>query len=489
MASPYELLEKLQESASKSGEQKLEEEAKRKLAAGEELSSEERQILTYGVDEMQRRKGLKEQIQDRDAQAEKYIADIAKKEEEEKEQDIIKKYQALDLPVPGSDKKEIQAPVGLGPTPDRVYNAPEKPSEAKPTSLLDATRQAQQKTKAPKPADSTDGAPLSLRGEQKAPPAKEPTIQETLQERLSGIAKRRGEAKAERDEKRKRADWGEVASIIGRALAQMGAAAQGMRTGVDMSKAIGPALVDWEKKRDRIDNDYSQEISLLNKESDDAARLADRAQDRQDRKDAADLAWTRKKEAINLAAKKEASEANAKRILSSTKALMAGKSQDLENQVKQNDNLIKDYDRQEKDIADLTTDLANPAITLQALMPRIQKYIPMDELKKDELWGADQLADEKEIIEMLTGKANVLRQARNEARSVNSSLQKGLVKIKSTTPEDYAQGKEPSAPAAPEAPAAPQAEAKNPDVQAYADEYFGGDYDRAYKILKRKGEI
>jgi len=364
MASPYELLNKLQESASKSEEQKLEEEAKRKLAKGESLSEQERQILTYGVDEMKRRKGLKEQIQDRDAQAEKYTADIAKKEEEEKEQDKIKKYQALDLPVPGSDKKEIAAPSGLGPTPDRMYNAPEQPSEAKPTSLLEATKQAQQKTKAPKPASSTEErAPLSLAGEKKAPPAKEPTIQEKLQERLSGLETRRKEAKEEREEKRKGADWGELASIIGRSLVQIGAAQQGLRTGVDMSKAVGPALIDWEKKRDRIDNDYAQEIKELNAEQKETIRLAERAEDKEAREEYQKQQAKIEAEKSRASIERERIKQEGKLTAENLKALASQNKAAIKAQFKLTEDKVKEYESRAKKINELDALIVSNADT------------------------------------------------------------------------------------------------------------------------------
>lgn len=403
MSTPYELLNRLQESKAKSKEEKLEEEARRKLEAGEELSSEEQQVI-------------------------------------EKPQSVLSKVAAPTTPKSVSDKMDTV-----------------EPKETKSTSLLEATKKAQQKTTAP--GDKTEVAPPPtppLSEDEKTPPAKKPTIQETLQGRLGELKSQRKTAKTERETKRREADWGELASIIGRSLAQIGAAQQGLRTGVDLSKSIGPALIDWEKRRDRIDADYDRDISLLNKQADEAVRIAERAQDKQDREEAANLAWDRKKEAINLTTTKETKEANAKRILASTKALMAGKSQDIENQINQNNKLITDYDKQEKDIADLTTDLASGKVPLSALMPRIQKYIPIKELERDEtLPWSDDLADPDEIIEMLTGKAATLRQARQETLGVNSSLQKGLVKIKSTTPEDYAKGvtavsvEEPSMPQAP----------------------------------------
>jgi hypothetical protein len=342
MASPYELLSKLQASASKSEEEKLEEEAKIKLAKGEELSEQERQILTYGVEELQRRGRLKEQIQERDAAAEKYTADITKKEEAEKEQAKIDKYKALDLPVPGSLKEEIPAPVGLGPTPDRMYNALEP--EAKPTSLLEATQKAQQKTKAPKPAATPEGASLSLTGEEKAPPAKEPTIQETLKERLSGLDARRTEAKAEREQKRKEADWGQLASIIGRSLAQIGAAQQGLRTGVDMSKAVGPALIDWEKKKDRIDADYAQNIKELESERREATRLAERAEDQEIRDRYRKEDYEKQKELENLKYNNKLRKDNAKGILSEAKAMMKGDIASFKNNIAAEKGKLKDYE-------------------------------------------------------------------------------------------------------------------------------------------------
>lgn len=61
-------------------------------------------------------------------------------------------------------------------------------------------------------------------------------------------------------ERATRAEWADVAQTIGRAVAQFGAAQQGMSTGRDMSGLnFGPG-VDWEKRIDRYGKDYERQV-------------------------------------------------------------------------------------------------------------------------------------------------------------------------------------------------------------------------------------
>lgn len=349
-------------------------------------------------------------------------------------------------------KEAPVAPVGLGPTPDRMYNALEP--EAKPTSLLEATQKAQQKTKAPKPAATTEGASLSLTGEEeKAPPAKEPTIQETLKERLAGLDARRQEAKAEREQKRKEADWGELASIIGRSLAQIGAAQQGLRTGVDMSKAVGPALIDWEKKKDRIDADYAQNIKELESERREATRLAERAEDQEIRDRYRKEDYEKQKELENLKYNNKLRKDNAKGILSEAKAMMKGDIASFKNNITAEKGKLKDY---EDELAKLNQ-LKGSIAANEKSNKIIEKATPLlgDLVDKDKFLWFDIRKSNEEIDALANQRIEALTTAINQAKDSIKRQQEQVVRLKSTTPEQYAQGREPAAPSTPQAPQAP----------------------------------
>jgi hypothetical protein len=76
-----------------------------------------------------------------------------------------------------------------------------------------------------------------------------------------------------------------------------------------------------------------------------------------------------------------------------------------------------------------------------------------------------------------------LTTAINQAKDSIKRQQEQVVRLKSTTPEQYAQKK---APASRQAPAEQE---KNPDIQEYADKFMGGDYNKAYQFLKNRGDI
>jgi len=378
-------------------------------------------------------------------------------------------------------KEGPSAPTGLGPTPDRVYNASEP--EAKPTSLLEATQKAQQKTKAPKPAATTEGASLSLTGEEKAPPAKEPTIQETLKERLAGLDARRKEAKAEREQKRKEADWGELASIIGRSLAQIGAAQQGLRTGVDMSKAVGPALIDWEKKKDRIDADYAQNIKELESERREATRLAERAEDQEIRDRYRKEDYEKQKELENLKYNNKLRKDNAEGILAEAKAMMKGDLASFKNNIAAEKGKLADYEGELAKLNQLKGSIA--ADVKQSEIIKNATPLLGNLIEKDKFLKFDIAKSKDEIDALANQRIEALTTAINQAKDSIKRQQEQVVRLTSTTPEQYAQKQAPAPRQAP----APAEQAKNPDVQEYADAYLDGDYDRAYEILKRKGQL
>lgn len=66
-------------------------------------------------------------------------------------------------------------------------------------------------------------------------------------------------------EKSSRNEWAEVAQLLGRSVAQLGAAREGLSTGHDMSKLdFGPGI-DYGARTDRASRDYQQELSNVDK--------------------------------------------------------------------------------------------------------------------------------------------------------------------------------------------------------------------------------
>jgi len=94
---------------------------------------------------------------------------------------------------------------------------------------------------------------------EQAPAVAKLSAEDTLMERL----KRAEETKKE---ERQRTDIGQLASMVGRSLAQIGAAQAGMKSGVDMSGVAQKELVDWEARRKQINDDYATELAGISKE-------------------------------------------------------------------------------------------------------------------------------------------------------------------------------------------------------------------------------
>lgn len=462
MATPYELLNKLQASASKSEEEKLEEEAKRKLAKGEALSAKEKEVLEKdefsGIEDVDMSLGPKGEIQEE------------------------------------AKPMELEKPVGLEPTPDRVYNAP---LEEKPKTVLEAAKQAEKKTLTPEPIEVKEPAPTlkekikpekdrgrkivpETAAEQKAPTPK--TIQSTLKERLAGLDARRQEAKASREERRKATEWGELASIIGRSLAQIGAAQQGLRTGVDMSNAVKPLLVDWERKKDRIDNDYAQEIKEIEGERREINRLAEKAEDQETREKYREEDYKRQKELANIKYQNRLKNDNAKGILAEAKALMRGDEASFKNNIAAEKAKISDYEQELKGLNKVKALIA--ADDKRANIVKAATPFLGDLVEKNKYFGLiDSTKSNEEIEQLANQRIEALTNAINQANSSIKRQQEQVVRLKSTTPEQYARKK---APAPRQAPAEQE---KNPDIQEYADKFMGGDYNKAYQFLKNRGDI
>lgn len=461
---PYQVLGSLREAKKKTEEEKLEEEAKRKLAAGEELTEEERQVLTYGTEQIKRRGGLKEQISQQQEKAEAKTAEIVAREEEEaqKEKEQAEKskqerYSKLGLPVPPKKESEVT-----------VVEQGAMAPEAAPTTVLEAAKKAREKTLAPEPTKAAkkpaktlkeaigkpaQAAPSTATEVETAEPATPKSIQATLQEQLAGLEARRQEAKSERDAKRKRADWGELASIIGRSLAQIGAAAQGLKSGVDLSNAVGPAIIDWEKQRDRIDNDYAQEIKELEGQSREATRLAERAEDRETRDRYRKEDFENQKEIANLKYTNKLRGDNAKSVLNEAKAVMSGKTQSFNNNIKAQEDLVRDYERELKNLNKLKASIA--ANDEKNAIIKLATPILGDLVEKDKYFGYfDGTKSKEEINSMADARIEALNTAIKQAKKSIDRQRQYLVDLKSTTPERFVQqGGEPAqAPATPEAP-------------------------------------
>jgi hypothetical protein len=112
-----------------------------------------------------------------------------------------------------------------------------------------------------------------------APSPTEPTPS-PYEQSMAELKGERATAKAERDADLRRAEIGELASIIGQSLTQIGAAASGMRSGVDMSGIAQKALVDWDKRKDQVMNLYKQNVAELDGQQAKLERAKERADDK-----------------------------------------------------------------------------------------------------------------------------------------------------------------------------------------------------------------
>jgi hypothetical protein len=163
-----------------------------------------------------------------------------------------------------------------------------EPEKTSPSNLLESFKQATEMKEAAVPEQATVTAlapepeqipsvsvPPAVKPERAAvkgvpavgvAPAKEPTLQERISGELSGLKAERAEAKAEREEAMRRTDIGELASMVARSLTQIGAAYQGAKTGQDMSNIAQQTMVNWDKRRDQIFEQYRQTIGELDKQ-------------------------------------------------------------------------------------------------------------------------------------------------------------------------------------------------------------------------------
>jgi len=153
--------------------------------------------------------------------------------------------------------------------------------EEKPTTLAGGLGLGGKQKEAARPKS------VALQGRPGVAPVREapPPAPLSLRERIEqSMTEQRETTKAERDEAMRRADVGELASLVGRSLAQIGAAAQGMRTGVDMSGVAQKAMVDWDRKREQILSSYDSSIKDISRQQESLLRQAEREEDREDKK-------------------------------------------------------------------------------------------------------------------------------------------------------------------------------------------------------------
>lgn len=378
---------------------------------------------------------------------------------------LDRKYTATEGKGPTLDRKYFSNPKGLGPTPDRKYTATEGigPTLDRQYNAPDAVEPKEEvKPKTLSEAVSTARTP-------KAPPAKEAAPAPlSLAERIKGIESKRTEAKALREEQRKRADWGELASIVGRALTQIGAAQQGLKTGVDMSNVLGPALVDWDKKRDRIDDDYKQEIAELSAEQREITRLAEREEDKAAKKDYQEKQAELEKQKIAAMTEREKIKQAGKLASDNLRALATQNTAALEVQTKRTNDALKDSESQFKKLREIEGMIVGDADEAKIRQKAVELF-GKDAIVEERKYLWDKKKGRKEIQEMLKGELN-------STQSAIDSYKKQLELLQS--------GRAPT-PAQPEAPAAKE----DPEVRDYANEAFGGDYDRAFKFLKARGDI
>jgi hypothetical protein len=180
---------------------------------------------------------------------------------------------------------------------------PEKPS---PSSLLNEFKQATQAKETPSAEQSeatifspnVDTAvpiltaeakptkkPTTLAAVLKAPtPAPVAEVSPSPYEReVASLREERATAKEEQRTEMDRLAKGELASLIGRSLTQIGAAATGMQKGIDMSGVAQKELVDWDKRRAVILSQYEQRVKELEGDRARLERAKERTEDKEER--------------------------------------------------------------------------------------------------------------------------------------------------------------------------------------------------------------
>jgi len=162
--------------------------------------------------------------------------------------------------------------------------------------------------------------------------------------------------------------------------------------------------------------------------------------------------------------------------------LMRGDEASFKNNIASEKSKISDYEQELKGLNKVKALIA--ADDKRANIVKAATPFLGDLVEKNKYFGLiDSTKSNEEISALANQRIEALTTAINQAKDSIKRQQEQVVRLKSTTPEQYAQKK---APASRQAPAEQE---KNPDVQEYADAYLGGDYDKAYQFLKNRGDI
>jgi hypothetical protein len=138
---------------------------------------------------------------------------------------------------------------------------------------------------------------------------------------MTRLKEERATAKEERQTELDRLAKGELASLIGRSLTQIGAAASGMQKGIDMSGVAQKELVDWDKKREQIYNSYTQNIKELDTQQAALSRQAERTEDRAEREAARTAAESLARDKMKLEDSRAKKVAELKQAMDVVKAM------------------------------------------------------------------------------------------------------------------------------------------------------------------------
>jgi len=88
-----------------------------------------------------------------------------------------------------------------------------------------------------------------------------------LRERYDQLNKAKDEARKLYEKDRTRAEWGEIANIVGQAFVKLAAAHEGMTTGRDISSGVPFNKQNWDRTYSRIMDDYRTQLSDLKAEA------------------------------------------------------------------------------------------------------------------------------------------------------------------------------------------------------------------------------
>ena len=300
-----------------------------------------------------------------------------------------------------------------------------------------------------------------------APAEAEPSAYERS---LMDLKTERATAKTERDAALRRAEIGELASIIGQSLTQIGAAASGMRSGADMSGIAQKALVDWDKRKDQVMSLYKQNVAELDSQQDKLERAKERAEDKAEKE-----AYQREQMKLareKLAQDKEiANQSNQLKMLSSiaTKnedAIKASEAQYLRE--------LEELDKQEANFQKIEG-LELEGKDKKVIARQVATILGKEAAQKEGWFGGQTTMSKDELMEVVANKRTELQQQRE------------LVKKNLATITAYrARANSPAPAAAPVAPALAAPAGQDAQIVNYAKQN-NLDYNRAKDILVKRG--